>query len=373
MVTTYGLSRITVFLAALVVVGAATLHAQLPSFEAKSGEELYRVACAACHGADGKGNPQSVVGFDTPLPDFTNCSFATPEPDADWLAVAHDGGPVRAFDRRMPAFGQALSENALLKVIGHLRSFCESRSWPRGELNLPRPLITEKAFPENETILSVSIAGGESAAVGNALIYEQRLGSRSQFELAVPVEFQKGGDSWRRGLGDVAFAFKHALFHSLDSGTIVSIAGEATLPTGKESVGFGKGVMIFEPFLAVGQILPSDGFVQVQAGIELPADSEKAEKEAFLRAAIGKTFISGRFGRSWSPMVEFAAARELVDLQKTQWEVAPQMQVSLSKRQHILFSAGLQIPLTGRHERSVQVLTYVLWDWFDGSFFDGWR
>jgi hypothetical protein len=47
--------------------------------------------------------------------------------------------------------------------------------------------------------------------------------------------------------------------------------------------------------------------------------------------------------------------------------------VSLSKRQHILVSAGLQIPLTTRNTRDVQVLTYLLWDWFDGGFFDGWR
>jgi hypothetical protein len=51
-------------------------------------------ACAACHGTDGRGTPQSTVGFDTPIPDFTDCSFATPEPDADWLAVMHDGGPL---------------------------------------------------------------------------------------------------------------------------------------------------------------------------------------------------------------------------------------------------------------------------------------
>ncbi len=51
----------------------------------------------------------SRVGFDTPLPDFTDCSFNSREPAADWMAVSHDGGPVRAFDARMPAFGEALT------------------------------------------------------------------------------------------------------------------------------------------------------------------------------------------------------------------------------------------------------------------------
>jgi hypothetical protein len=352
---------------------AVSARAQPSSFETMSGAELYQAACAACHGADGRGNPPSVVGFDTPLPDFTDCSFATPEPDADWFAIAHEGGPVRAFDRRMPAFGRALSEGALLRVIQHLRGFCDSRAWPRGELNLPRPLMTEKAFPENETVLSMSVARGSSPSFGNTLIYEQRFGARSQIELAIPVELQKDGGSWQRGLGDVAVAVKHALFHDHSRGTIFSVATEAALPTGKETVGLGKGVTVFEPFVAFGQILPADGFVQIQSGVEVPTDSAKASKEAFIRTAIGKSLMSNRFGRTWSPMFELVGAREIADGESTQWDIVPQMQVTLSKRQHVMISAGLQIPVTARAERSMQLLTYVLWDWFDGGFLDGWR
>ena len=66
----------------------------------RSGAELYRTACAACHATDGTGSPRSLVGFDLPLPDFTDCAFSTVEPDLDWLAVTHDGGPARGFDRR---------------------------------------------------------------------------------------------------------------------------------------------------------------------------------------------------------------------------------------------------------------------------------
>lgn len=358
----------------LLVFGTGPLGAQSSSFESLDGAGLYRAACAACHGADGKGQARSVVGFDTPLPDFTDCSFSTPEPDADWLAVVHQGGTVRAFDRRMPAFGEALTEDALLRVIGHLRGLCTSRSWPRGELNLPRALVTEKAFPENEIVLSVAAEGGEQAGVGHTLIYEQRLGPRSQYELVVPVDLRKqGAGDWSQGLGDVAFAFKQVLFHDLDRGTIVSVAAEASLPTGKEDRGLGKGVAIVEPFAAFGQILPSDGFVQLQSGIELPVDADKAGREAFVRLAIGKSFISGRFGRTWSPMIELLGARELRDGEPMQWDVIPEVQVTLSKRQHIMISAGMRVPVTARDQRDVQVLTYLLWDWFDGGFFDGWR
>jgi hypothetical protein len=91
---------------------APVTHAQTAADSQRDGAGLYRTACAACHGPDGRGAPRATVGFDLALPDFTDCSFATPEADADWLAVVHDGGPARAFDRLMPAFGSALTAGA---------------------------------------------------------------------------------------------------------------------------------------------------------------------------------------------------------------------------------------------------------------------
>jgi mono/diheme cytochrome c family protein len=351
----------------------ATADAQTTRPE-RSGEELYRFACAACHAADGTGAPQSQVGFDDPLPDFTDCSFNTPEAAADWFAVAHDGGPARAFSRRMPAFGGALTAAELERTVDYVRGFCEDKAWPRGDLNFPRALVTEKAFPENEALVTTAVQTGSSREVTNAVIYERRLGARSQWEVQIPLTMQAAeGGQWRRGLGDVAVAFKHALFHSMNSGTIVSAAAEVVLPTGKESEGLGSGVMKFEPFIAAGQMLGSSSFVQTQAGAEIPRLRDRAETEAFWRGAIGTTFVQGEFGRSWTPIVELTALRELERGRPVEWDVVPQLQVSLSKRQHILVSGGVRIPLNERGERHTQVLTYVLWDWFDGGLRDGWR
>lgn len=95
--------------------------------------------------------PRQIVGFDVALPDFTDCSLSTREPDGDWGAVVAHGGPARAFDRTMPAFDDALSAGEASQAVGHGRQFCgERRSRPRGELNLPRPLVTAEAFPEAE-------------------------------------------------------------------------------------------------------------------------------------------------------------------------------------------------------------------------------
>lgn len=355
----------------VVTIGPAAAQAEKGD---RSGDETYRVACAACHGADGTGVSQSQLGFDDPIPDFTDCSFNTAEAAADWFAIAHDGGPARAFSRKMPAFGEALTTVELERVVDHVRGFCDDSAWPRGDLNFPRPLVTEKAFPENEALLTTEIQTGPSRGVSNAVIYERRLGARTQWELVVPLEMQSGEASqWRRGLGDVAFAVKHAFFHSMNTGTIVSAGGEVILPTGKESEGLGSGVMKFEPFVSAGQVLGSASFLQAQVGAEIPRVSERAEKEAFWRGAFGTTLVEGAFGRSWTPMVELTGVRELERGSRAEWDIVPQLQVSLSKRQHILVSGGVRIPLNDRGERHAQVLTYLLWDWFDGGLRDGWR
>jgi mono/diheme cytochrome c family protein len=360
--------------AAWSIAGAQPASAQSATPLARDGAAVYRAACAACHGADGRGAPQSLVGFDTPLPDFTDCSFASREPAADWFAIAHDGGPVRAFDRRMPAFGEALDETEIARAVEHVQSFCGDPAWPRGELNLPRALVTEKAYPEDEAVVTTTIDTASRGSVTQQFLYERRLGARSQYEVVVPFALrQSTTGTWQRGLGDVAVAFKHVLAHSLARGSIFSATGEVVLPTGKETEGLGKGVTTLEPFLTFGQLLRSNMFLQAQAGAELSTNRDLAGHEAFWRGVFGRTFEQGRFGRAWSPMVELLGARELEADEPAQWDILPEVQVTLSQRQHIMINVGVRVPLTDRGTRRAQVIAYFLWDWFDGGLTEGWR
>lgn len=331
---------------------------------AQSGQALYTSACATCHGPDGRGSPRATVAFEDQLPDFTDCGFATREPDADWLAVVHDGGPARAFGRMMPAFRGALTVEQMQLILGHVRTLCDDSAWPRGELNFPRPLVTEKAYPEDEAVVSTAFdTSGESPA-SYRFVYERRLGARNQIEAIVPFTSD--------GIGDIALGAKRALFHSLDRGAIFSLAGEVVLPTGDESAGLSKSTVLFEPFVSFGQALPRDSFLQAQAGAELPADGDKATPEAFWRLVFGKSFSQHGWGRTWSPMVELLAARELESGATSLWDIAPQVQITLSTRQHIIVSGGVRMPLNRRDERHTQVLFYALWDWFDGPLNGGW-
>jgi hypothetical protein len=72
-------------------------------------------------------------------------------------------------------------------------------------------------------------------------------------------------------------------------------------------------------------------------------------------------------------MVELLADRELEDGASTDIDVVPQMQVTLSRRQHVRASLGVQMPANHREGRPTQVMFYVLWDWFDGGLFEGWK
>lgn len=359
---------------------AATLVWSVPA-TAQDGAALYDAGCASCHGADGTGASESRIAFDDPLPDFSDCSFASREPDADWVAVAHAGGPVRGFSETMPAFGEAFDRAQLQAIIDHVRSFCDDPAWPAGELNLPRALITEKAYPEDEAVWTTTVSAESPGAVVNEIVYEKRFGPRSQIEIKVPFGFAEaptgepgtGGEidtDWGAGLGDFAVGFKHAVWHNDRS--IFSLATELVLPTGDVDRGLGADAVRVEPFAAFGQTLPSDGFFQLQGGVELSTDTEAAEHEAFWRGVIGKTFTTGEFGRAWSPMVEILGSTALEDESEVSWDLVPQMQVTLNTRQHVMLNVGVRIPVTDADVRTTEFIVYVLWDWFDGGLFDGW-
>jgi len=336
-------------------------------------EAVFRDACATCHGQSGRGAPADHLGFDLALPDFTDCNFAPREADADWVAVASYGGPVRAFSRMMPAMGDALTEEEIQLAIDHIRRFCGDPAWPRGELNLPRPIFTTKAYPEDEIVVDTiwdSTSGNES--VTSTFLYEQRFGKRSQVELILPYTWRETSSGWAHGIDDVGIGLKSALLHDHQRGYIFSPGIEVFLPTGDDSRGIGAGTAVFEPYVAYGQILGRGFFLQAQAGVALPWDGADANEEIFARAAFGRAISEGGYGRRWTPMVELLYADELGDGNAADWDLAPQLQVTLSTRQHVRLGVGARIPLNDTGRRDPRFAVYLLWDWFDGGFFEGW-
>jgi len=366
-------------LATAAILGTSTLLGQNSNtgkLKLTTGKEIFLAGCVGCHGPDGKGMPDTTVGFAKPetFPDFTKCDQTTPELDKDWKAVIRDGGPARGFSPIMPSFSEALTSQQMDLVIGHLRSLCKDRAWPRGELNLPRAIITEKAFPENEVVVTTAINMQGAPGVGSEIAYERRIGAKSQLEASVPFGFTHDSGRWLGGVGDIGIGLKRVLFSSLRRGSILSAQGEVILPTGDRAKGLGSGVTTFEGFAAYGQLLPADWFFQAQAGFEQPTHTDTAPRAAFWRMALGKSFRQGGgLGRLWSPITELVADRDLETGARTNWDVVPQFQVTLNQRQHVRFAIGARIPATNTAGRSTQVVFYLLWDWFDGGLLEGWK
>src|SRR5437764_3868566 len=349
------------------------------SHDVKNGERIYKSGCIACHGATGQGAPETLTEFKRPdtFPDFTRCDQTTPEPNSAWKDVIAHGGPARGFSQIMPAFGELLASDQIDDVIAYLRTLCRNTHWARGELNLPRALITEKAFPEDEEVISTAI--NTHGAPGNTtdIIHEQRFGLHNQIEVDVPIEFQDQSNAqshtWYGGVGDATLGIKREMFSSLRTGSILSLFGGVIVPSGSRSRGFGTGTTTFETFAAFDQLFPTNTFVQLQAGVDLPRHTDIAPQTVFWRAALGQSFAADHgLGRLWSPMVEFVADRDLVDGAKTNWNVVPQMQVTISRRQHIRANLGFNQPFTNTRGRQNQVVFYLLWDWADGKLLKGW-
>jgi mono/diheme cytochrome c family protein len=339
------------------------------------GRKIYISACAACHGADGRGTPKAIAGFVQPrtFPDFTRCDQTTSEVDTAYKAVIVHGGPSRGFSQIMPSFSEALSSQQVDDVVAYLRSFCRNLHWPRGELNLPRALVTEKAYPEDEEVISTAVNIQGAPGVENHIIHEQRFGMKNQIEVDVPITFVHPDHTWYGGIGDVALGVKRVMFSSLHTGSILSLQGEFVAPTGNQLRGLGTGTTMFGTFAMFDQLFPTNTFIQFQGGANLPFDTKKVPQDVFWNTAIGQSFSADRgLGRLWSPMVEIVADRELITGAKTNWNVVPEMQVTISRRQHIRGNLGFSFPVNNTAGRQRQVLFYLLWDWADGRLNEGW-
>ena len=362
----------------LLLLAPAFLFAQVgnqSTLHLDTGEHTFKSACIACHGPDGRGTPETIAGFERPdsFPDFTRCDQTTAEPDITWQDVITHGGPSRGFSQIMPAFGDALTPEQISKVVKYMRSFCRGKDWPRGELNLPRAIATEKAYPEDEVVISSGVNVRGAPGVSNDVIHEQRFGVKNQIEIDVPINVVDQNHVRYGGVGDTTLGVKRVMFSSLRSGSILSLQGSVIVPTGNRTHGLGTGTTTFETFAAFDQLFPTNTFVQFQTGADLPRHTDISPQSVFWRTALGQSFAANHgFGRVWSPMVEFLGDKQLLTGARTNWDVLPQMQVTISHRQHIKADLGVRTPVSNTAGRPVQLMFYILWDWQDGKLTEGW-
>src|SRR5262245_42525414 len=87
----------------------------------EQGRAVYREACAACPGEDGRGNP----AWQSPVrpPDLASCA-TTSERGDHWEAVVARGGKAFGLASQMPAYGETLGKGEIGAVVAYVRGLC---------------------------------------------------------------------------------------------------------------------------------------------------------------------------------------------------------------------------------------------------------
>jgi len=329
------------------------------------GREVYAMACVQCHGRDGAGNPEWESAV-RPV-SFADCA-TTAEPAEQWETIVKKGGPVRGLSSVMPAFGEAFTDDEVGAVVAYLRTFCpRADAYPPGDLNFRRLLVTGKAFPEEELVLSVAHRPHRATRETELMAtYEKRVGPRFQYEVTLPVRAQASGGEGR-GLADVEVEAKQVLHFDLRRVEILSAGLGVALPTGSESKGLGTGTVVFSPFLAYGKGL---GRTLLQAKVEarLPADSQRADRE--IEYALGVSRALGQRTIAWTPAVELAGTWN-TRTRLNDYAAVIEVSKPLNKLGHVIASVGVALPIRPREDKW-RIQAYLLWDFGDGPFWLGW-
>jgi mono/diheme cytochrome c family protein len=295
--------------------------------------EMWNAWCARCHAEDGSGKLAAPTVTVEPM-DFTDCKVTSPEPDADWERAIAKGGPGVGLSSEMPAFEDSLSPEQIAGFVSHIRGFCKDTGWPSGNTNFPRPILTEKAFPENEFLILPAISHDGEYEV--TALYERRLGKRSMFEIGVPVT--------NDGVDEVEAAVKHALYSSNRS--ILSLGLETAMASD---------VVVFEPFVSMGTVLRS-WYLQGQLAYELPTNLEQASRAFVYNAYLG--LDTSAAPNTWTLGIELNGEDKALAL-------TPQVRKGLTGTGALAASIGIKLPLNYREERGVQWVGYLLWEYLE--------
>lgn len=316
--------------------------------------------CARCHADDGSGKVKEPTITVEPM-DFTDCKVTTPEPDADWERALAKGGPGVGLSSEMPGFEDSLTPDQISGFVLHMRGFCNETGWPSGNLNFPRPINTEKAFPENEFLIlpAISHTSGRDAPAATDVkfvaVYERRIGKRAMYEVGLPMASVSQANGRQNGLGDIEAAFKYAAYASTTAPRIVSVGLEAVLPSGSVDKGIGKGTTVFEPYVAAGAMV-RDWYVQAQAKVELPVDVMKAGRAFIYNLYLGRDTSAAP--NTWTFGVEVNGENHEVAL-------TPQLRKGLTRTGALAASVGVMIPINERREQGVRWVGYLLWEFLE--------
>ena len=89
--------------------------------DAANGKKLYDTNCAACHGAEGKGDGVAAAALDPKPRDLSDAEFTSSVSNEHLYKVISEGGPAVGLSPLMAPWGGMLSEAEIWDVIAFIR------------------------------------------------------------------------------------------------------------------------------------------------------------------------------------------------------------------------------------------------------------
>jgi mono/diheme cytochrome c family protein len=325
-----------------------------------NGEQIYAANCVACHGANGRLDPENPVvqALGVTPADFSDPLFNSREPAADWHMVIEHGGYAMGLSEMMPAQAAVLDDGEIEDVTTYLKSVVDTRGFPPGEMNLMLPIRTKKAYPEDEVVYvgRYTDQDGDNA-FKQVLEIEKRIGKAGQGIL----EFVHESEGPVSELAEIEIGYKQALSHSTRH--ILSAAAVWAIPV--EAEGDGE----LQTYLAYGRELSPSWIFQSSLRLKFPFEGA-SDGEAEL-AAIAH-YVHSPWPRRVFPAMEVVATRPFRSANgDLEWTAMPQVRIGLTRGGHVALNLGVELPLSDQSWDQRYYVT-LLWDFADGSFFQGW-
>jgi len=325
-----------------------------------NGQQAYDTYCTSCHGAGGQLDASSpVVQALGVIPaDFSDPLFNSREPAADWKMVIKHGGHAMGLSEQMPAQGEVLSDEQIADVTAYLKSIVDTSAFPPGEMNLMLAIRTKKAFPEDEVVYVGRYTDYEGdSAYKQVLEFEKRVGKAGQ----VIVELVHEREGSVSELAEAEVGYKHAL--SFSQSHILSAAAVVAIPV--EADGDGE----FQAYLAYGKVLSPSWTFQSSLRLKFPFEGA-SDGEAELAGIVH--YVYSPWPRRVFPALEVVASNPFRSSNgDLEWTVMPQVRIGLTRGGHVALNLGVELPLSDQSWDRRYYVT-LLWDFADGSFFQGW-
>ncbi len=312
------------------------------------GRAVFEQYCTICHGSDAKGTGPLAKTLPVPPANLTDCRRTSEDPVEVTEGTIRHGGAYVGLSPVMPAWQGKLTDEQIADAASYVKALCSDPDWVPGELNLPRPLFTDKAYPEQEAIVGGRFARGLSKTTEAFGTIEYRLNGLTNVELTTRyLNVRPDGAQPDSGLGDSVLSLNRVVAFSRANRWLASAGLGLGLPTGSQSRGLGSGDLVWEPFVRGGwdwhQVV-----IQGDAVLSLPQKNADVNSAFIYDVAIGRYFKPDP-RMQITPMVEFNSETPLngPTSGETRSVVLPEIRV---KWLQWGVAVGVQVPITGVRE-----------------------